>query len=59
MKTTFKILLVLVAVSFSLSSFSQKKAKPFKGTITYDITYEADEELDEMTKAQMPSNIIM
>lgn len=58
MKTTFKLLLVLVAVSLSLSSFSQKKAKPFRGTVTYDITYDSEEELDEMTKAQLPTNII-
>ncbi len=57
MKTTFKILLVLVAISVSTSAFSQKKAKPFSGTITYDITYEG-EDLDEMALAQAPTQTI-
>ncbi|MBN2779306.1 MAG: hypothetical protein JXR36_16870 [Bacteroidales bacterium] len=58
MKTSIKILLVLLAVSISVTGFSQKKAKPFKGTITYGITYEG-EELDAASQAQMPTGIVV
>lgn len=58
MKTSIKILLVLLAVTISVAGFSQKKAKPFKGTITYGITYEG-EELDAATQAQMPTGVVV
>lgn len=56
MKNVFKLsaLLLLVTV-FSVSSFAQK-GKPFKGIITYSISYEG-EDLDPTQKAQMPSEM--
>ncbi len=60
MKTTIKLLFVLVALSLSFSSQAQKakKVKTFAGIITYDITYDGDE-IDETTKAQLPTQIVV
>lgn len=58
MKISIKVLLVLMAVVISVSSYSQKKAKPFKGVITYDIAYEGDE-IDAATQAQLPTGIVV
>jgi len=55
-----KLLFVLVAISLSLSGYSQKakKVKTFTGIVTYDITYEG-EDIDEATKAQLPTQIVV
>jgi GLPGLI family protein len=55
MKNTIKTALVLMAllVAISSSSFAQKKAKPFKGTITYEMKY-SGEGLEPAQIAQMP-----
>ncbi|HBF87639.1 MAG TPA: hypothetical protein DDX39_03265 [Bacteroidales bacterium] len=53
MKTTLSLIIALTLLSFS--SIAQKAAKPFEGTITYTIGVEG--ELDEMTKAQMPTEM--
>ncbi len=55
MKNTLKIGLVLMAtvIAISSSSFAQKKRKPFKGTITYEMKY-SGEELEPAQIAQMP-----
>ncbi|MDD2386124.1 MAG: hypothetical protein PHP52_05015 [Bacteroidales bacterium] len=58
MKISIKVLFVLMAVVISVSGYSQKKAKPFKGVITYDITYEGDE-IDAATQAQLPTGIVV
>ena len=60
MKNTLKIGLVLMAimVAISSSSFAQKKAKPFKGTITYEMKY-SGEGLDPAQIAQMPKEQTM
>jgi len=60
MKTAMKLLFVLVAISLSLSGYSQKakKVKTFTGIVTYDITYEG-EDIDEATKAQLPTQIVV
>ena len=58
MKTTIKLLFVLVALSVTVSGFSQKKAKPFKGVITYGIAYDGDE-IDAATQAQLPTEILV
>lgn len=60
MRTTFKLLLVFVAVSLSCASYAQKakKVKTFGGVVTYDITYEG-EDIDEATKAQLPTQIVV
>ncbi|NVN94304.1 MAG: hypothetical protein HXX18_03365 [Bacteroidetes bacterium] len=55
MKNTLKIGLVLMAifVAITSSSFAQKKAKTFKGTITYEMKYSGDG-LEPAQIAQMP-----
>jgi len=55
MKNTIKTTIVLMAVlvAISSSSFAQKKAKPFKGIITYDMKY-SGEGLEPAQIAQMP-----
>ncbi len=55
MKNTFKTGLILMAllIAISSSSFAQKKAKPFKGTIVYDMKYSGDA-LEPAQLAQMP-----
>ena len=58
MKTSIKLLFVLIAVAISVTGYSQKKAKPFKGVITYGITFEG-EELDAATQAQMPTEVVV
>jgi len=60
MKTAMKLLFVLVAISLSFSGYSQKakKVKTFTGIVTYDITYEG-EDIDEATKAQLPTQIVV
>ncbi len=58
MKTTIKLLFVLVALSVSVSSFAQKKVKTFKGSVTYEIAYDGDE-MDAATKAQLPTEIVV
>lgn len=58
MKTSAKILLVIMAVAISVTGYSQKKAKPFKGIVTYGITYEG-EELDAATQAQLPTEVVV
>ena len=58
MKISIKVLFVLMAVLISVLGYSQKKAKPFKGVITYDITYEGDE-IDAATQAQLPTGIVV
>lgn len=60
MKTAMKLLFVLVAISLSFSGYSQKakKVKTFAGIVTYDITYEG-EDIDEATKAQLPTQIVV
>ncbi len=60
MKTTIKLLFVLVAMSLSFAGQAQKakKVKTFAGIITYDITYDGDE-VDEATRAQLPTQIVV
>ncbi len=58
MKNTLKFLLVILAVAVSVTGYSQKKSKPFKGIITYGITYEGDE-LDATTQAQLPTEVVV
>jgi len=58
MKISVKLVLVLMIATISVAAYSQKKVKPFKGIITYDITYEG-EEIDAATMAQMPTEIIV
>lgn len=58
MKTTIKLLFVLVALSVAVSGFSQKKVKPFKGSVTYEIAYDGDE-MDAATQAQLPTEIVV
>ncbi|MDD3685640.1 MAG: hypothetical protein PHE56_02615 [Bacteroidales bacterium] len=60
MKTTMKLFFVLVAISLSFAGYAQKakKVKTFGGVVTYDITYEG-EDLDEATKAQLPTQIVV
>jgi len=55
MKNTLKTGLVLIAIliAMSSSSFAQKKAKPFKGSITYEMKYSGDG-LEPAQIAQMP-----
>lgn len=53
----FSVVFLLVTI-FSANSFAQKKGKPFKGIITYSISYEA-EDLDPSQKAQLPSEMKM
>ena len=55
MKNTLKIGLILMAifVGITSSSFAQKKAKTFKGTITYEMKYSGDG-LEPAQIAQMP-----
>ncbi|PLX06745.1 MAG: hypothetical protein C0596_13635 [Marinilabiliales bacterium] len=47
-----------MAVAISVTGYSQKKAKPFKGVITYGITYEG-EEMDATTQAQLPTEVVV
>ncbi len=58
MKTSIKLLFVIMAVAISVTGYSQKKAKPFKGVITYGIAYEG-EELDAATQAQLPTEVVV
>ncbi|MDD2634587.1 MAG: hypothetical protein PHW82_03720 [Bacteroidales bacterium] len=58
MKIGIKVLFVVMAIVISVSGYSQKKAKPFKGIITYDIAYEGDE-IDPATQAQLPTGIVV
>ena len=58
MKTSIKLLFVVIAVAISVTGYSQKKVKPFKGVITYGITFEG-EELDAATQAQMPTEVVV
>ncbi len=58
MKTSMKLLFVVIAVVISVTGYSQKKSKPFKGVITYGITYEGDE-IDATTQAQLPTEIVV
>jgi GLPGLI family protein len=55
MKNTLKIGLVFIAILVAISSscFAQKKAKPFKGTIIYEMKY-SGEGLEPAQIAQMP-----
>ena len=59
MKTTVKLLFVLVALSISFAAQSQKakKVKTFAGTVTYDISYAG--EIDAATQAQLPNAVIV
>ncbi|MEI6695468.1 MAG: hypothetical protein WCO13_05320 [Bacteroidota bacterium] len=60
MKNSLKIGLVVMAIflAFSTSSFAQKKAKPFKGIITYDMKY-SGEGLEAAQIAQMPKESVI
>lgn len=44
MKNAFKTLVIILAITiaFSSSVFAQKKGKPFKGTVTYSLSYSGD-----------------
>ncbi|MDD3860292.1 MAG: DUF4412 domain-containing protein [Bacteroidales bacterium] len=60
MKTTFRLLCILLAISFTITGYSQKakKVKSFGGIITYDITYEG-EDIDATTLAQLPTQLVV
>jgi|AntAceMinimDraft_14_1070370.scaffolds.fasta_scaffold82667_1 GLPGLI family protein len=58
MKTSIKLFFVILAVAVSVTGYAQKKAKPFKGVVTYGITYEGDE-IDAATQAQLPTGVIV
>ncbi len=55
MKNILRTTIVLAAISIALvsNSFAQKKAKPFKGTIIYTMTYSGDA-LEPAQMAQLP-----
>jgi GLPGLI family protein len=60
MKNTLKTVVVMMAIliAFSSSVFAQKKAKPFKGTITYGLEY-SGEGLEPAQLAQMPKEEVI
>jgi hypothetical protein len=52
------ILLVVLSITFSNSGFAQKKGKPFKGIITYSMTYSGDA-VEPAQLAQLPKESIL
>jgi GLPGLI family protein len=60
MKNSIRIAFIMMAVllAFSSSSFAQKKAKPFKGTLTYGLEY-SGEGLEPAQIAQMPKEEVI
>jgi GLPGLI family protein len=60
MKNSLKTVIVMMAIliAYSSSVFAQKKAKPFKGTITYGLEY-SGEGLEPAQLAQMPKEEVI
>jgi hypothetical protein len=57
-KAKFLLLFATAAmISFGVYAQKSKAAKPFTGTIKYDVTYEG--EIDAMTKAQVPTSSVI
>ncbi|MCX6232534.1 MAG: hypothetical protein NTZ33_13445 [Bacteroidetes bacterium] len=56
LKTVFVLMAILVA--FSSSVFAQKKAKPFRGTITYELKFSGDG-IEPAQLAQMPKELVI